>query len=184
MVQRLKKILIVPVASLGLAGLFGLAVMAQDSADELTSTQIESIRSNCVVSQASLQRLRDSDLIARTIHGRTYNDLSVLIRSFNARVVSNGINTPDLIAVPNSLDSVYRNFYNQYTTYATSLREALNIDCRNNPERFYAQFLQLEQDRERLATYVSDMQKLLSDYRGDVVELRTQLKASEERGSR
>jgi hypothetical protein len=184
MVQRLKKIFIIQVASIGLAGLFGLGVMAQENSDQLTNTQIESIRSNCVVSQASLQRLRDSDLIARTIHGRSYNDLSVLIRSFNARVVSNGINAPDLIAVPNSLDSVYRNFYNQYTTYATSLREALNIDCRNNPERFYTLFLRLEQDRERLATYVADMQELLSDYRKDVAELRVQLEDSEDGGSR
>lgn len=172
------KMLAVLAAMVATAGLFAVVVRAQDSTKDLTAAQIESVRSNCVTSQASLQRLRDSDLIARTIHGRSYNDLSILMKSFNSRVAFNGINAPELAAAPGSLDKIYREFYDHYTSYATSMSETLNVKCKSQPERFYALFLKVEQHRELLAKDIADIQKLILEYNTDVEGLRQQLESS------
>jgi hypothetical protein len=166
------------VVSTAVAGLFAVAVAAQQSPQELTGSQVESIKNNCVTAQVSLQRLRDSDLTARTIRGRSYNDINLLIKAFNSRVVFNGINAPNLIAVPTALDSNYTNFYNHYTAYASSLREALIADCESQPERFYSLFLRVEQHRETLAKDVSIMNDLIEEYEDGVLSLKASLSSS------
>lgn len=165
----------------GIAGLFAVTANAQQGDKELSSSQIESVRNNCVTAQASLQRLRDSDLIARTIRGRTYNDLNELIKSFNSRIALNGVNAPNLIAVPATLDQTYRDFYDHYTNYDASMRDVLDVDCKSQPERFYTLFLNVEQQRERIADDISSMRKQIDSYRQSVTDLRTDLR-TEERG--
>lgn len=176
--KSLTKLLVLLMVSVSITSLFTLTVTAQNSTAQLTPAQIESVRSNCVTAQVALQRLRDSDLTARTIRGRSYNDINLLMRAFNSRVALNAINAPDLIAVPATFDTTYRSFYDHYTSYATALTEVLNIRCEDDPVRFYTEYLQAEQQREEVEKDVADLQTLISNYEAGLVRLKGELSRS------
>lgn len=123
-------------AFLGLASVS--AAYAEDQPDVLTDEQRVLIISNCTDLQATLNRIHQSDALARYDQGQMYRQLAdKLMAPLNQRIASNQLDGSNLVATTASYNTQYQAFYNAYKEYELSMRATMQIDCAKQPALFY-----------------------------------------------
>ena len=136
----MKKIKSVLVFSILFATIILAGGVARVSAEEtpLTAEQIEQIRSNCVQTKNTLNRLHASDALLRVTMGQIYESISVkLMVGFNARVANNNLNASELVATASTFNSTLDIFRTDYIAYEEQLARAIAVDCTKQPVSFY-----------------------------------------------
>lgn len=164
------------------ASLFSAAVYAQEQSElaNITEEKISLVRGNCVAAQVSIQRLQNSDVVARTNRGRSYENILKLMASFNARVAANKLIEPKLIEVTGIMQRDVTAFYGHYDDYKDTIERMVHLDCRAQPVSFYRDLQTLRDQRDILRNDVVMLDKHVSDYEAMVADLRTRLSAPDQ----
>lgn len=116
------------------------------------------ISQNCGTIRQSLKNLQRTDSHARTYFGAIYETVSSkFITPLNLRLVKNNISSTTLMELQTNLASSKSKFSSDFIDYSKSLEELINIDCRLNPNEFYAKLIKTRQKR---ATVAADLKKL------------------------
>lgn len=165
------------VFAVAVIGGFTTAVRAQDGLAELNEEKVQTIRLNCVAAQVSIQRLQNSDVVARTNRGRSYENILKLMAAFNTRVAANKLSEPKLIETTGQMQRRVTEFYTHYDTYRDTIEKLVHMNCREQPISFYQELEQLRRQREVLKNDVATLDKYVADYAALVADLRVRLTA-------
>lgn len=149
-------VLAVTVATFGLA----LPAHAEETTGETAKSALSeerrgSISQNCGTIRQSLKRLQYSDSRARTYFGAIYETVaSKYITPLNVRLVKNDLSSSSLISLQSKIASARSDFSADFIDYSKSLEELISLDCRLEPDDFYAH---LRTTREKRAKVAEDM---------------------------
>ncbi|MEO5949415.1 MAG: hypothetical protein ABIP74_03355, partial [Candidatus Saccharimonas sp.] len=157
---------------------FGSSIAyAEDTAATLTDSDLANIRANCVGVQATLNRIRESDTLARVNLVQQYETISTkLMAPLNSRVALNRLNgvalTQTTVEFNNKLDE-FRSLYQQYKE---TLSRAIDLKCTDQPVTFYDTLNLARDHRAALREAVIQMTGLVKQYSSEVDALQSAVK--------
>ena len=127
---------------------------------ELSDDEIGAVSQNCASIKVRLQRVQKDDARNRVFLGSQYEMIaSKLMLNLNLRLVKNSIASATLADQQTTFTSERDRFKNDFIGYSQEFENLLNINCKNEPEKFYRQ---LEVVREKRADVDASMQRLKS----------------------
>lgn len=144
---------------------------------DITEDKVQMVRTNCVAAQVSIQQLQNSDVVARTNRGRSYENILRLMAAFNARVAANKLTEPKLIEATGVMQRDATAFYKHYDSYKDTIEQLIELDCRAQPVSFYRKVQTLRQQRDSLKTDVAALDKQVADYGALVADMKARLVA-------
>lgn len=144
--------------------------VAAQTAPSLSDEHRDRIRLNCTSAQARLDRLHASDALLRVDRGQVYESISTkLMATFNSRVSLNRLDAGDLISVAATYERQLGSFRQAYQQYEQTLSRALKVDCREQPEEFYALVEESRAKRQDVSSAARQLHTLINQY-GDAFE--------------
>lgn len=130
----------------------------EEETEQITAEQKNVIIDHCDTMKDSLKSLQKSDSRARVYLGQYYETiLSKFITPLNLRLVENNISEPKLLENQTNFAARRSRFTNDYITYQQALEELVNVNCKNEPEKFYEK---LNSTREKRQIVNRDVQKM------------------------
>ncbi|MDO4979020.1 MAG: hypothetical protein Q4E47_02615 [Candidatus Saccharibacteria bacterium] len=141
---------------------------------DLSDDQKGAISMGCSSIKNSLSQLQKADAASRSRIGTTYQTiLTSYLTPMNLRLVKNGKLTTDLTSFVNDFTTTRANFNAQYVSYSRSLEELIAVDCQNNPDEFYEKLEHTREERAKLSSFVSEINKTLDAHMVAVSKLRS-----------
>ncbi len=145
---------------------------------DITPEKQAIIVESCVGAQTVLQRIQHNDAATRVNRGQGYETLvSRLMTPLNSRATSGGYNNSASLLVDTTkrYQQALENFKDHYKQYDNAISAALKVKCKTDPTRFYGYVEDARKQRQSLAADVSNLSSLISEYRGNVVKLRSEV---------
>lgn len=148
-----------------------LVILFPKPAEGLSEAQRNAVSQNCTNIKQSLAQLQKVDSRTRTYLGTTYETiLTRFIVPLNLRLVKN--NRPSLPTVQSDFTSEQVKFRDSYTDYMRELESLTSIDCRVQPDDFYARLEVVREKRSilrdttvRLARLADEQYRIVQDLR-------------------
>jgi hypothetical protein len=137
---------------------------------QLSDTQRATIMDHCDAIKSNLKSLQRVDSRTRVYLGRYYETiLSNFITPLNLRLVENNISDSKLLENQTNFANKRNSFVNDFIVYQQALEELVNVNCKNEPDKFYEK---LEAAREKRKVVSKDVVKLrdLTDEQVKLVE--------------
>lgn len=132
----------------------------EETQPAITDAQRATIVDHCDAIKDSLKSLQRADSRTRVYLGRYYETiLTNFITPLNLRLVENNISAPKLLENQTSFANKRNDFVNDFIIYQQALEELVNVNCKNEPERFYEK---LKVAREKRKVVNKDVTKLRS----------------------
>ena len=154
----------------------GRAVYAED-ATSLTDADLARIRTNCAAVQTTLNRIHESDALARVNLGQQYETISTkLMAPLNSRVALNRLDGVSLTKTTVEFNDKLDEFRTLYQQYEQTLLRAIQIKCEDQPVRFYDTLNLARTHRAAVREAVTSLSKLVSQYGEQARTLRSTLK--------
>jgi len=111
-------------------GLWFFIVTKAQSTNTISDSQIKLIKTNCVSTKDTLNRIHASDALLRVNMGQIYESISTkLMDGFNGRVVGNNLNGINLISISSEYGQTLDKFRADYINYEEKMSTAMSIDC-------------------------------------------------------
>lgn len=169
--KNLKRNVLVLVTFSVFLGLFSVKAFAEGEEEPtITDAQKNTIVDHCDTIKDSLKSLQRVDSRTRVYLGRYYETiLTNFITPLNLRLVENNISNSNLLDNQTNFAAKRTNFVNDFISYQQALEELVNVNCKNEPEKFYEK---LNVAREKRKTVNKDVTKLkgLTDEQKKLVE--------------
>lgn len=134
----------------------------------LSDAELDSIRTNCVNAQISLQHVQESDKLTRINRGYRYEAILKLMASFNSRVAENKIDAPKLITIASDYQKTWDFFRSEYSDYDDAVSALAQMDCKSHPTTFNDLLGELRSKRTGLNNRVKEFDALLDSYQDGV----------------
>ena len=139
----------------------------------INEVQKDTIIDHCDTIKDNLKSVQRADSRTRVYLGRYYETiLSNFITPLNLRLVENNISDAKLLDNQTNFAARRERFNSDFIVYQQVLEELVNINCKNEPVRFYEK---LEVVREKRQTVNRDVTKL-REMTGEQVKLVEALK--------
>lgn len=165
----MRRIFLVAIFSLLSIGLLASLGGSSAQAEDLTPTQTEQIKANCVSIKNSLSQLHASDALLRVNRGQMYESVaSKLMDNFNNRLGINSLDNKAMTTVTSSYRAALNNFRVDYIAYEQKLSAAIRIDCTSQPNSFHTTVQEARELRETVHADVLKLHRLIDDYRSSV----------------
>lgn len=132
---------------------------------QLLAAEKANLVSKCTLSQSALTDLRTKDRKAANIRFQTYSDLSKKLSFLVDDLSAQGVDASKLLASQNKFASSINNYLKDAEAYKTAVDDAINSDCKSNPEGFKASVLEARQLRNTLNTDASSIKALVPEVR-------------------
>jgi hypothetical protein len=143
---------------------------------DLSDSEIGAISQNCASIKIHLQRVQKDDAKNRVNLGSQYETIATnLMLNLNLRLVKNGIANAYLAEQQTTFASERTRFKDDFIGYSQEFENLLNINCKEEPIKFYRQ---LELVREKRADIKASMDRLngiLVVHRQSILELKESL---------
>ena len=147
-----------------------------DAGVELTQTQRDLIKANCISVKTTLNRIHANDALSRVHLGQEYETLSTkMMAPMNSRVALNKLNGVELIKTTVEFNETIDEFRDVYKVYEQSLSRALQVKCVDDPQQFYDAIALAQQQRSEVRTTVESLARLVTQYGQQVNMLRSQI---------
>ncbi len=135
----------------------------------LTDDQINIIQENCSISQSILKQVHSYDALTRVNMGQRYENISTRVMApFISRVALNGFDSVELASTSVAYKKQIKDFADRYITYESTVSEALAIDCKNDPIRYYSTIVTARNLRNAVYESVSQLNSLLRQYKTNI----------------
>ena len=165
--ESMKRVLYTLIIAAGLTVLFGFAAQSVHAqSNQLSSEQIERIRSNCTSTKSTLTQLHASDALLRVNRGQVYESMAnKLMEPFNSRLSNNRLDNKATSVVTTSYRSSLDTFRTDYKSYEEKLSRAIRIDCTADPETYYYTIEEARELRTKVHESVNKLHRYIDDYR-------------------
>lgn len=131
------------------------------TADAVSEEKLQTISTHCEKIRESLRLVQREDSVVRTHLGPYYNTvLEKFMKPLNLRLVENNISEQRLFNNQQSFATTQNQFRDDYRAYQDALGDLVAMDCKNEPEKFYAKLEETREKRKVVATEVAKMRKL------------------------
>lgn len=131
----------------------------------LSDTRKNAIIGNCTAIHDSLLKLQKDDSHARVYLGGRYEKIiSRFVTPLNTRLVENSLSTPEMVKNQNDLTKAKATFVSDFIDYQRKLETLVNTDCKTDPEKFYAQLLEVRSSRQTVSKDNAKVRSLISDH--------------------
>jgi len=155
----------------------GSVAYAEDTATALTDADLVNIRANCVSVQAALNRIRESDTLARVNLAQQYETISTkLMAPLNSRVALNRLDGVELTKTTVDFNNKLDEFRSLYLQYKETLSRAIDLKCTDQPVAFYDTLNLARTHRAAVRDAVIQMSGLIKQYSGQVDALQITVK--------
>lgn len=116
----------------------GVLPIVRADSSEMDDAHIHRIQANCLIAQATLNRVHESDALLRVNRGQLYESISTkLMAALNSRIALNRRDDSKLSAITATYEQDLNTFRSNYQTYEEQLSAAMKIDCTKQPVAFY-----------------------------------------------
>lgn len=140
----------------------------------LSQRHIETIQANCENALVTLRRLHQSDALLRVNQGQLYEYISTrLMARLNSRIALNRLDGAALVAAAARYEETLQQFRDEYQRYEEQLSEVLDMNCRQEPERFYYAITDARQARLLVSEEVKELHSSIDLYKQALAEFRT-----------
>lgn len=162
-----------------LAALIVVFSTSTASALELDQNRIGAISQNCSIIRERLRRIESAGAKSRVYLGTQYESVySGLMSNFSLRLMRNGIANQDIADQQASFASERERFRNDFIGYSQELQTLIDMDCRNEPEKFYKQLEKTRAKREDIAKSIDRMNEIIAKHRRSIVDIRDELRGN------
>ena len=122
---------------------------------QLSAAERASLVSKCSLSQSALTDLRSKDRKAAAIRLQTYSDLSKKLSFLVDNLSAQGVDASQLLAGQNKFVGGINTYLKDAETYKTAVDDAIDVDCKSDPEGFKASVSEARQVRGMLSVDVN-----------------------------
>lgn len=148
-----------------LGAFFSIGHDKAQAAATITPEVITRIKSRCVETQATLNRLHQTDAFLRNDRGNLYRTIGdKLMVPMNRRLASNQLDGGPLLTITSDYNSEYNRFYRAYIDYDNALSAVLETDCSREPVTFYNVLLDAREKRVKLSESNSRIKDYIRQY--------------------
>lgn len=140
----------------------------------LTDAKLQAVQDRCQNIQNRLVDTQQSDKLARINRGHVYETTLQLLVNFNARVISNKVDAPELLTITGDYQTERKKFSELYTKYDDSVTALLAMDCKPQPTEFYEKLTEVRTQRGQLNASVVAIDSLIEKYDNVVKSIRQQ----------
>lgn len=145
----------------------------------LTQSHIAHVRSNCLTAVSSLDQLHRTDALLRVNRGQLYESISTRLMSrLNSRVALNRLDASKLTVASSNYEKALKSFREHYINYERQLNSTININCREQPQRFYDMVVETGKRRQRVNVDVRQIHRYLDDYNKAFAALRSEYESA------
>ena len=142
----------------------------------ISDEQKATIAKHCDDIKSELRLVQRDDAKSR-VHLGTYYDkiMSNYVTPLNVKLVENNLSNAGFIDNQNDLAKTKNTFANDFTKYQQMLEELVAMDCKNEPEKFYDELIDVRQRRKTMEQDVLKMRRLISEHISLVENVRSKL---------
>jgi hypothetical protein len=171
-----EKVKLVIAGVMMLIGVMAIVVMPVVNAGAISEAQAGRISMNCGSIRIQLGALQKTDSRMRVYLGSKYEIiLSNFVINLNLRLVRNNLATEDLTGLQTTFSNERERFKSDFTSYARSLEDLLDVDCQKEPVQFYEKLEEVRVWREDVQASYNRMNEVLEWHRAAVVGLKESL---------
>jgi len=146
------------------------------SARAISDEQKGLISTNCSSIKLQLKRIQKDDARNRVHLGAQYESIATnLMMNLNLRLVKNNMANAEIAEQQTTFISERDRFKNDYIGYAQELEKLLDINCKNEPQKFYNQLQKTRRKREYVDASIKRLNEILGKHRQSLLDLRERL---------
>ena len=135
----------------------------------LTSDQLSQIKQNCSRVKTTLARIHASDGLLRVNQGQQYETIATkLMAPLNSRIALNQLDGVDMAKTTVDYNTQLTKFRDEYRLYEEKLSNLLRTDCSNEPYNFYKLIKPTRDQRARVATAITKLNRLIKQYKSQL----------------
>lgn len=143
---------------------------------DLSDEEIGAISQNCSSIKIRLQRIQKDDAKNRVYLGSQYETIATkLMLNLNLRLVKNGMANALLAEQQTTFMSERDRFKNDFIGYSQELETLLNMNCKDEPQKFYKQLEIVRDKRADINASMKRMKDIISLHHQTIVELEEEL---------
>ena len=136
-----------------------------------------SISTNCSSIKFRLEKVQKDDSRNRVHLGAQYESIATnLMMNLNLRLVKNNLANAKLAEQQTTFISERNRFKNDFIGYSQELDALIDMDCRNEPEKFYEQLQLVRTKRADVEKSIKRMDEILTKHRESILDFRKGLK--------
>ncbi len=170
-----KGIILAFVASVIILAFSPVLVFAVEHRD-LSDGDIGAISQNCASIKIHLQRVQKDDAKNRVNLGSQYETIATnLMLNLNLRLVKNGIANAALTEQQATFTSERTRFKDDFIGYSQEFENLLNINCKEEPIKFYRQLELVREKRADIKASMNRLNDILVVHRQTILELKESL---------
>lgn len=146
------------------------------SATAISEAQEAIIIKHCDDIKTELRLIQREDAKSRVHLGAYYDQImSNFVTPLNVKLVENNLSNAGFIDNQNDLAKTKSTFANDFTKYQQMLEELVAIDCKDEPEKFYNELVDVRERRKTMEQDVLKMRRLVSEHIGLVEKVRSKI---------
>ena len=165
--MKRQKIVVFVIATI-LGGIsFSMPTFADNEANpgENSSYKFENIAMDCDSIKQTEKRIQNIDKNARVSMGRSYQSiLTNFITPLNVRIIKNNQKNVELTDIQSDFVSARETFNANYISYSQDFEELLKLDCKAEPESFYAQLVKTREKRAEVAAAAKKVRLVIDSH--------------------
>jgi hypothetical protein len=139
---------------------------------QLTAAEKLNLASKCSLAQSALTDVRTKDRKAATIRLQAYSDLSKKLAFLVDNLSAQGVDASQLLAAQNKFVGGINTYLKDAEAYKTAVDDAIDMDCKADPEGFKASLNEARQLRATLSTEVNSIKDNLPAIRATLSDER------------
>ena len=144
---------------------------------DLSDEEIGAISQNCSSIKVRLQRVQKDDAKNRVYLGSQYEAIaSRLMLNLNLRLVKNGMANALLAEQQTTFMSERDRFKNDFIGYSQEFETLLNMNCKNEPQKFYKQLEIVREKRADINSSMKRMKDIVSLHHQTITEMEEELR--------
>lgn len=148
-----------------MALLAGWVVLADSASSADSPSPVDLLPSRCISIKAKLEHIYINETPIRINYGQAYEDLlNKVITPANTRLVANGYAGGEIVNLSAEFSQDLERFRLAYQKYQQQLKLVKQLDCRNQPEKFYQQLVKLREERQQINQKIVDLNSELERY--------------------
>ena len=156
-----------------LACLIAFAPINSVSATTINDDQKGLISTNCASIKMQLEKVQKADAKNRVHLGAQYETiLTNLMMNLNLRLVKNNLADATIAAQQTTFRSERNRFKDDYIGYSQELDKLIDMDCRDDQQKFYDQLELVRYKREDVNKSIQRMNEILEKHYSAILNFR------------
>lgn len=170
--------------SLVIMVLAAIVVAVPALAQTMTDEHVDRIKQNCGLALSTIGIIHANDAPIYINRNQTYFSISdKMMARLNSRLALNRYDATELVKTASEFNKALVQFRSAYKIYDDTMAELVRMDCSHAPVSFYDKVADAREQRQKVHDIVLMMQKLLVQYRDNVMKFKNDTLTKSQEGA-